>query len=106
MKFSASKLKMDMTGTELAFLNSVDNRAFVPLEQRLLRYLGDVESEAWEDPLEIAEQPNYFDRAFNFYGSYARLSIPEKREHADAQQVLYYKCIVKDLSDSNDNLKA
>ena len=84
VRYEASKLKIDMTKTELAFLNSEDNRAFVPLEQRLLRYLGDVESEAWEDPLEIKDQPNYFDRAFNFYGSYARLSIPEKREHADA----------------------
>jgi hypothetical protein len=32
VKYEASKLKIDMTGTELAFLNSVDNRAFVPLE--------------------------------------------------------------------------
>ena len=53
VKYEARKLKMDMTATELAFLNSVDNRPFVPLEQRLLRYLGDVESETWEDPLEI-----------------------------------------------------
>lgn len=77
-KYTASKFKLDMTSTELTFLKSEENKGFVPLEQRLLRYFTAVESEEWEDPLEIKDQPNYLDRAFNFYGNYARLSMPEK----------------------------
>jgi hypothetical protein len=105
VNYNSSKLKIGISEAELTFLNSEDNTGFVPLEQRLLRYLDDFESEVWEDPLEIKDQPNYFDKAFNFYGSYTTLSLQEKREHAESQVVNYYKCIIKDLSESNDNLK-
>jgi hypothetical protein len=67
--YHSSNLKIDIQGSELLYLNNVDSKTFVPLEQRLLRYLDDFESEVWEDPLEIKDQPKYFDKAFNFYGS-------------------------------------
>jgi signal transduction protein with GAF and PtsI domain len=54
-KYTASKFKLDMTSTELTFLKSEENKGFVPLEQRLLRYFTAVESEEWEDPLEIKD---------------------------------------------------
>ena len=55
VKFVCSNLKISFTQTELSRMKAIDSRPFVPLEQRIVRYLEDVESEVLEDPLEIAD---------------------------------------------------
>lgn len=92
-----------MTKDEINFLNEPQGD-HVSLENRLVRYLNDLNSEAWTDPLEIGKQPNLMQRPFNFYGEMVALSHPQRESFAEDQLVNYYKCIIKDMSEAKDSL--
>ena len=72
-----------MTKGEIEFLNRPEQTGFIPLKQRLVRYLNETNEGQWADPLEIRDQPDLLMRPFYFYGNFIALSQSHRLEYAE-----------------------
>jgi len=94
-----------MKKSEIDYLKAPEKEGYIPLAQRLSRYLNEKVADSWSDPKEIEDEPKFMKKPFKFYGDYVSLSQTDKTDFAERELVNYYKCIIKDQSKAIEQLK-
>ena len=104
VKYASDKINFDMTKAEIDYLRAPEQKGFVPLDQRVGRYLNEVNDGQWADPLEIGDRPDFLMRPFYFYGGYTALNAQDCFEFRESEKILHYKRLILDLKDANEQL--